>query len=324
MQPMVSREQPMTGTRFIESVRNLPWNQVEARIFEEVVKGNIPSFMRRDAFRAVTVSATIDGRQVTATFRASQDYISIGTDQDHVRMPMSPLLARRIAERLGCALPAFRMVDAIDEESRREGGYQTFYAAPLIARRVMDPISGRPLSEHWDPNHPSGRWMTSPAFASEQSRMVDEDVARSGHPEALRSGHKKDIVYHPEAQRRGNVAIYHRGIQGLNYVTHDNSYQDYSHGARLIDPSVSVTIRERDGRETTAPIQLADILSGRGEPPYNHLYQLFSEVPMDTGAIYAPPQQRQAAPQARRPAPVPRRQDAPARRPPIRLQEIDQ
>ncbi len=321
MQPMATRERPTSGNAFIDSVRSLPWREVEARVFDEIDKGHMPAFMRRENFRPVTVSAMIDGRQVTATFRVSQDYISVSTDQGPVRMPLTPIMAQRIAARLGCALPTFRMVDAIDEESKKEGGYQRFYAAPDIARRVTDPQTNRPLGDRWDPNRPSGRWMTSPEFALEQSRMVDEDVSHEAHPDALRSGHKKDIVYHPEAQRRGNVAIYHRGIQGLNYVSHDNGYEDYSHGARLVDPLIPVTIKERDGTERTEQMQLAAILSGRGDPPYNHLYQLFSEVPMDIGAIYRPPAPRAAAAAA---APAPRSQVPRKRQPPIKVGEINQ
>lgn len=324
------QESRMSGTRFIDSVRNLPQDERERRIFEEVAKGNVPDFVLRQNFRPVSVSAVIDGRQVSATFRVSADYIAVGTNQDYVRMPMSPLLAQRIAAHLGCVLPASRMVDLVDEESKRQGGFQRFYAAPEIASRVTDPDTGRKVGARWNIRKYGayeGRWMKSAAFAEEQSRMVDDDLHSSARQDGIRSGHKKDIVYHPEAERRRNVAIYHKGIQGLNYVTHENTYADYSHGARLVDPMVSLTITEADGTVRTEQRTVASILGGNiADPslkePYNHLYLLFSDVPMDISGIYrgTPP----PAPQLR-PAPVPSRAPQPAqRRQKVVIGEINQ
>jgi hypothetical protein len=331
MQRMIPpSETRMSGAAFIDSIRGLSREQVEARVLQEAMRGNMPSFVRPADFRPVTVSGVIDGRQVSVTFRASRDYIAIGTDQDYVRMPMSPLLARRIADHLGCVLPTARMVDLIDEEAKKEGGIMAFHAAPEIARRVRDPDTGGQVGDRWNNRHYGayeGRWMQSPIFADVQSRMTDDDlIMRHVPPRAMRSGHKKDIVAHPEAASRRNVAIYHRGIQGLNFVSHEETYADYSHGARLIDRMASVTITESDGSRRTEERSVPDILGGFGKEPYNHLYRLLSPVPMDLGAIYAPrPAQARAATPRRSPAPpAAARPRQVGRKPVVVIGEIDQ
>lgn len=68
-------------------------------------------------------------------------------------------------------------------------------------------------------------------------------------PHALTSGHKKDVVitnrlYPNNPNKR--VAIYGwiqsngQPIQGLNPVSHEDTYEDYSHGIRMISNDVIV------------------------------------------------------------------------------------
>ena len=42
------------------------------------------------------------------------DYLAVGSDDDFVRMPMTPQTAQQIADLFGCILPTRKMVDAID------------------------------------------------------------------------------------------------------------------------------------------------------------------------------------------------------------------
>ncbi|MFN7990729.1 MAG: hypothetical protein U0R44_01080 [Candidatus Micrarchaeia archaeon] len=302
-------EEPVTGTAFLQSIRGLSPAQIETRVYQQVVAGNIPDFMRRNFFRPITVEMQTGGRRIQATFRVASDYIAIGTNGDYVRVPLNPLTAQRIAAHLGCVLPTARIVDLIDAESKRTGSYLPFHAAPSIARRVTDPDSGKPVSARWNTQkygYYEGTWMRTIDFFAEQSVMVDESRSKLADPNGVLSGHKKDVVYHPEAEARHNVAIYHDGIQGLNYVTHENTYQDYSHGVRLIDSNVSVTITEPDGSQRTETISMATILSGSGNAPYNKMYQLFSPITMDISRIYQPAPQARAAPRPARQA-VPRK-----------------
>ena len=49
----------------------------------------------------------------SCTFFVKPDYLSLGTDEDFFRAPMTPGTAQRIADNLDCVLPTSKMVDAI-------------------------------------------------------------------------------------------------------------------------------------------------------------------------------------------------------------------
>jgi hypothetical protein len=158
----------------------------------------------------------------------SGDYLAVGSDEDHLYVPLGYHAATAVATDLGCLLPTPPIVDAV-------------YAA---ATRRLAP---QPL--------PPGPMMRSVAWLGLHQDLIDT----LPHDGALVAGHKKDVVLsnrlwlHP-----GTVAIYgwHTSpahpIQPLS-TWHGAGYYDYSHALRLVAETALV-----DGRAVSLYAALAD------------------------------------------------------------------
>lgn len=233
-----------TGTTFSRRISTLDFTNREQAMLDEVLAGNVPGFYRK--FCAVSITNRLDGNQHAATFFAAPDYLAVGSDEDYFFVPMSPVVAQRIADRLNCSLPTRKMVNDI-------------YAAAAV-KLTPSPIP------------PGPRMITVPVFAEHngivRSQRLDQVAMYPlGH---LVAGDKKDIVITARLTNSpGRVAIYgwHQTngvpIQPL-YLGHTDAWADYSHGVRLISNKVIV-----DGRQTTmatvlADPQLAGLLSDEG------------------------------------------------------------
>jgi hypothetical protein len=153
------------------------------------------------------------------------DYLAIGSDEDNVRIPMTPAVAQAIADRTGTSLPTDRIVDDIHGQARQ------LHMAPMSNDRESIGTYGR------------------------HDQRIDDQLGSGVAPTELVSGHKKDLVI---PHRDGRVAIYggrwpNGGrIQDYSNVHHDG-YEDYSHGARLISQAVTI-----DGQTMRLADALAD------------------------------------------------------------------
>jgi hypothetical protein len=241
----------MTGSEFAKSVSTMDRSGREQAILGQIVKGNLPDFLRK--LKPVElVQPFEEGKTVTATIFVMPDYLAIGSDRDFLLMPMSWLTATEIAVRLGFILPTKKIVDAIFEQS-------DFHLAP-------------------DPMPPNSR-MRSVAYFSEHNRRIKEQRVALGCPlGALISGHKKDVVLTNRlGEILGRVAIYgwHRlsgiPIQPLT-IAHGANYADYSHGIRLISNVVLIDGEPRSIYDVLEDPKLATILSDEG--PIRKILQL--------------------------------------------------
>ena len=219
-----------TGSALLPELQGLTTAAREERLGHEFAAGNVPAFLQR--LVPVTTTAVIQGRTRVATFWCTPDYLGVGSDQDWFRMPMTPHLARKIAEAADAALPTRRMVDAI-------------WAA---ARLKLPPVPMSPSS------YPI---QDVSVFHLHHQRI---EAQRQGRPLGeLVGGTKKDVVDSALiASWPGRVCIYgwHQTngspIQPLSKV-HGSTYVDYSHGIRLVDRRVEV-----DGVPMTIEAVLAD------------------------------------------------------------------
>jgi hypothetical protein len=188
----------------------------------------------------VTVAAA--GQE--ATYHVAPDYLAVGSEDDYVLMPLSPLTAQAIADRLGCTLPTPKMVDDI-------------YAAAAV-KLVPAPIA------------PSPAMTTMPVFLH-HNEMVRTQRAQLGKPPGLlTAGHKKDVVMTRRVfESPGKVAIYgwHKKdgtpIQPL-YTGHTVAHVDYSHGIRLVLRKLTVGGAPMTVDEVLADPRLAPLLSSDG------------------------------------------------------------
>jgi hypothetical protein len=198
------------GRAFMQRIDGLPSDQRETAILNEIARGNFPDFLRQ--WQSVYITAGALG----GTIAVMPDYLAIGSDEDFVRIPMTPQTAQRIADRFGCTLPTRKMVDAID-----------------AAAEVR--LAPQPLAEDRE---------SIAAFLLSNEKI---ETQRAGKPlGALTIGAKKDVVLTPRIHERPDrVAIYGwrqldgKPIQPLTTV-HVNRYVDYSHGVRLVRDWITI------------------------------------------------------------------------------------
>ena len=239
----VRPSQALTGSQFAESISAMDRPQRELAIRDEILKGNVPDFLRKLAPVDLHWQAP-DGKILTATIFVAPDYLAIGSDQDFLRIPMNLYTAACVAGQLGFVLPTKKMVDAIYRQSQ-------FHFAP------------QPLAP--------GPQMTSTDYYRRHNRMIEEQARAARIPlGALVSGDKKDVVLTNRlASNPGRIAIYgwHRAegspIQPLSTV-HGAGYADYSHGIRLISRMVLVAGKLQPIRELLKDPVLCRILSDEG------------------------------------------------------------
>jgi len=138
------------------------------------------------------------------------DYLSVGTDKDWARIPLSPMAAQQIADSFHCFLPTRKIVNDI-------------YAAAVIKLEPMPMYAFRDSSVTMWQHH----------LIVEGQRKLKK---------GLIAGIKKDLVITEQLNPLSKInheAIYGwhllsgKPIQPL-YTGHINWWVDYSHGVRLI------------------------------------------------------------------------------------------
>ncbi|RZL64244.1 MAG: hypothetical protein EOO93_07280 [Pedobacter sp.] len=213
---------------------NTPLETREDMVFKTIKQGNVPHFL----MKLVKISHTekIDGKDYTIEFYVTPDYFSIGNNLDYIYMPMTPILAQKVGNKLYCSLPTKKMVDLIYTNA-------TIKLAPL-------PI-------------PPSASMTTFSVFKQHDELIKEQLKalETRHLSSeLTAGNKKDIIISNKiyGEPTNRVVIYGwhqidgKPIQPV-YNKHTNTWADYSHGIRLVQNKVWV-----NGKKTTIAQVLAD------------------------------------------------------------------
>jgi hypothetical protein len=232
------------GSDFVRSLSGLSDDEREQAILQQLLEGNIPTFLRH--LTAVHLTGPVEGRRVTdLTVCVSPDYLAVGSDENFFLVPMRLSTALTVAGRFSFTLPTTRIVDAIYSQARMH-------------------LPPQPL--------PAGDTMRTTAYYWRHNELVQEqrDNTASELGE-LTAGDKKDLVLtnrlwtHPL-----RVAIYgwHRidgsPIQPLSTV-HGFRYADYSHGVRLVSETVYVDKRPESLLRVLQDPMLASVVSSEGK-----------------------------------------------------------
>lgn len=252
-----------TASQWTNIVWALPLTERENWIYAQVISGNVPSWLR--TLKPINVSA--NGH--TATYFVTPDYLAIGSDTDYFLEPTTPLLAQRLADQIGCTLPTRKMVNQIWTN----------------AAVKMNP----------QPIPPSAAMITVPVFATNNGMVrTQRDTFTNTHPlGALVGGDKKDVVistliYSNLLTPPKPVVIY-----GWHYTTgapiqplyngHEDTYADYSHGARFVQMSLTVDGASNTVTNVLISPTLANLLSDETVAPNNTI-----PTPRYTVAALAP------------------------------------
>jgi hypothetical protein len=215
------RTSSLTGDDFYHRAFAMKWKERDSFAVNEILGGNIPSFLRKFERIKVSVTDSITGKTIHAEYFVSPDYLSIGTDDNWARINITPLAAQKIADSFNCFLPTRKMVDDI-------------YKA---AKVKLEPV---PMYAFRD---------STPTMWHHHLIIEGQRKGRKG----LIAGIQKDVVISgkisrdpiPKAFATDRVAIYgwHKldgnPIQPL-YTGHIYWWVDYSQGIRLVYRKIKV------------------------------------------------------------------------------------
>ncbi len=241
------------GREVLTSLTDVPLAVREDSLFAQIIRGNVPSFMRETIAVSAVDPSSPDGPP--ATFFAAADYLCAGSDSDWVYVPMTPDCAQRIAARVHASLPTRRMVDLIYQQAAVRLRPQPIPPGPAM---ITVPV----FLQHTD---------------SVQRQMAEARIRRK--PGLLIAGHKKDVIISNSIRsglRPGvpaPVVIYgwHRQdgtpIQPM-YNGHQHTWADYSHGIRFVSDTVEIGGRRLLLREALADSVLCRFFSDEGPIPH--------------------------------------------------------
>ena len=214
-----------TATAFYQTVAAWKWRERDSLAKIEILSGNIPSFLRNFVRIHTSITDSSTGKIISAYYFAAPDYLSLGTDEDWARIPLTPMAAQVIADSFHCFLPTRKMVNDIYEQS-------VVKLAPVPMYAFRD--SSVTMWQH---------------------HLIIEGQRKG--KKGLIAGIKKDVVLSGKVTRdtkpdREAIYGWHKSdgkpIQPL-YTGHINWWVDYSHGIRLIYRTVWVDGKPMDYTE---------------------------------------------------------------------------
>lgn len=199
-----------SGAAIAQNIRNTPGGGQERdnQVLEQISCGNL----------SPQLSKLVPVKMGGITICVMPDYLSLGNNDDNIRVPLGLPAAMRAAQQLGMTLPTKKMVDAIYAQADTQ----------LIGR----------------PRGPSSK-MENMTEILANDETIDGQLKGVTNP-GLIAGHKKDVVIANRlASKPGSIAIY--GWQKSNPVKgqalrpwqplstpHHKNYADYSHGIRFV------------------------------------------------------------------------------------------
>lgn len=259
--PPRAQGRQMTGSEFMTQVlhadpsnpkvKGLTGVEREQAILEQIEKGNVPDFLRHP--KTITVTDK-NGNQ--AQLQVMPDYLAIGTNEDFVRVPVTPLLAKTIADRYGFELPTQKVCNDIYAQADKR-----LTGVGLVGSRE-------------DTNYMDGN-----GFFYKHNQIIERNLGNTSS-DALVAGHKKDIIISRYAGQNPDRLDFYglfdgkgKPIQGSGGGPHDNTYVDYSHGARFVSQDVIVNGKHMRYDDVLRDPRYADLLSNEGAYDASNIYK---------------------------------------------------
>lgn len=225
----------LPGSQFMESIMKMGATaNRDDLIVKEVIRGNFPDFLRK------LVPITINEKGNSVTYSVMPDYLSIGNDQDYVRVPISGPSAQRVADAFSMMLPTPRISDQIHDASSVK------LAPKPLSQMSSLPIGGKNIS-----NKDFMARKMSDTDSFEYHNQLIQDQLTNHKPGELVSGHKKDVVISNDISP-GKLGIHGmhlsngKPIQPGGGSMHEENYKDYSHGIRLVDKVATLNGKQVD------------------------------------------------------------------------------
>jgi len=246
----LKKRQPnaIAGRAFALSISDstITLKQREEIIFKEIKKGNVPDFLRNLAEIRDTISRSQD-EIYFISYYVLPDYFAIGSNEDFFYMPMTPILAQKVADLTGCLLPTKHLVGEIYKHAKIKLNPQ-----PILPSKAMT---------------------TVPVFIAHTDSVLNQvkPFLANHNIGALTAGNKKDIIISNKiyGQTTERVVIYGwhkldgKAIQPV-YNKHLNTWADYSHGIRLIQNKIYINGKKITLKKALRDTKLNPLFSDEG------------------------------------------------------------
>lgn len=215
--PDRSIEFSSSGTDLAVEFRHLSGNAREDFVFQQVVNGNVPDFMRMP----VTIQLGING--MSAQLDVAPDYLCLGTNESYFYAQCNIATAQRIADICDAMLPTSRIVDEIWKQATVRMG-----------------------PKPWGPPY-DATMFSSERLLNQSTKLLMQRQGYENPLGELTAGHFKDYILVPRmAQKKDRTCIYgwHKRdgnpIQPVQLDFHELTYVDYSQCPRLISKRIIV------------------------------------------------------------------------------------
>ncbi|TCD28153.1 hypothetical protein EZ456_05520 [Pedobacter psychrodurus] len=254
------KKNALAGKEFamLISDSSLSLSDREKIIFKEIKKGNVPDFLRK--LVKIEVDWISDQKTNHISYYVLPDYFAIGTNNDFFYVPMTPILAQKVANLTKCSLPTKLLVDHIYKEAKIKLAPQ-----PILPTKEMTTV--RVFIAHTD----SILKQLTPLLASH-------------HLGELTAGNKKDIIISNKiyGESTSRVVIYGwhkldgKAIQPV-FNKHTNTWADYSHGIRLIQNSIYINQKKTSLKKALGDVEFCNVFSdeGRIDNPYYPIFKSY-------------------------------------------------
>jgi hypothetical protein len=87
-----------SGSQLAKDLDSLSREDRERQIEAEIRAGNVPDHWKK--FVPITLTSNIESKEQTLLIFVAPDYLSLGRDEDFLRIPLSPHVAQNVADHL--------------------------------------------------------------------------------------------------------------------------------------------------------------------------------------------------------------------------------
>jgi hypothetical protein len=266
------------GRAFMDTIKGesdpRDWGARENAIVAQLVSGNMPDSLL--TWITIDLAYKDSTRDLKGSVQVLPDYLAVGSDSDYVHVPLDPVSAQLVADRLNAVLPTGRICHAIYKQTAEKNRINA------IER------------DYWQPNNSlrrtakSGRTQASTAAYLEHSEAIQAKMKAAGIALGeLVAGHKKDVVIARRLIADANKVAFHGFYDSKGYphepcyenadrkpkpscdkdsptIAHHRRFSDYSQGVRLVNPWIIVNGERKRVADVLADKDLSPLISNEG------------------------------------------------------------
>lgn len=223
-----------TGSQFIQSIIDMKMtDKRDDLVANQILQGNFPDFLRK------LVNITISEKGNTLIYKVMPDFLSIGSDQDYQRIPLTAPSAQKIADAFNCVLPTPKMSD------------QIWKNATKLPPKPLSGMTSTIRDKTYSPESFVAQKMIDMDSVQYHNSIVNKQLVNV-EPGQLIAGHLKDIVISDQLINKKRLGLHGlhtldgKPIQEGALSAHNDTHFEYAMGTRLVDRQAMLNGKQVD------------------------------------------------------------------------------